>query len=325
MKILYIGTYAKHCSDKYRLKGFKEAGNEVVTFDYRLVNNNEGTEALKTYIIHYLYSFNPDIVFVNKGEVIRQEIIEECKNFFPSVWVLFYGDVRDDIAPHLRRVARCYDAILVNSNDRKYNKKFRDIGAKKVMYHHTATDLDEFYKMDVPEVYDIGFFGGNYKNIFPDSGLRRDIVNKLNKSFKMLVLGHNWEMGQRPVFGEELVRAMSSCKIILGINAFNDINLYTSNRTWNSMACGTYFTYYFKGIDQMFSNGNELVWFNEYDGLEYWIRSYLDNPNNRRRVYENGRLLIGQKQTYKHRSHELEKIYKELKNDTIVQATNVSA
>ena len=71
------------------------------------------------------------------------------------------------------------------------------------------------------------------------------------------------------------------------------------------MACGFHMTQYFDGIETMFENHKHLVWFKSYLELVRWVEYYLNQPNERKRIYLEGRKLLEKKHTYKVRAEEI--------------------
>lgn len=315
-KILYFGTFGKHCSDPFRIKGFLNKNINFKVVDFRKIFKTGGHESLRNYVIHFLYSYNPDFVFVNKGEKFSTENLKLFRLFSEVPWVLFYGDQRNEIEHYLRDTMKFYDGVLVNADDEKYKSDLMKFGAKKVFYYHTATDL-EIYKKDenAKEIFDIAFFGGNYEDRFPDSRFRKETIEFLRKKYNVGIFGMGWQNGfHLPVFGNNFAVMASKAKILLGINAFSNIRKYCSNRTWNSMACGFLISHHFKGIEEMFENHKHLVWFKTLPELVENIDYYLKNKDERMKIYKNGRDILEQQYTYDVRADETIDIYNTLKS-----------
>lgn len=317
IKILYCGITGRHSSDIYRLKGFFQNNLDVYALDYRKIFSFGGEILLLDSILHAVYSFQPDLIFVNKGEKISPNIIKTIKKYFPEIlWFLFYGDMREKLTLFMKRNLSNYDALLINADDKEYWDMYKEAGIKMIFYYHSATDTDIFKKiLNIKEKYDIGFFGGNYHGNFPDSILRYKIVEALIVKYKVLIHGNAWGgYGNKAVYGDEYSKAASSCKILLGISNFNHIYKYTSNRTWNSMATGFVLHYYFNGIEILFKNNYHLVWFKKPNEMFKLIDYFLEHPVERKRIYRNGRELMKKDHTYKMRAKELSKIFLEVKH-----------
>lgn len=322
MKILYLGTFGKHCSDPFRLKGFEKENIDFVSVDFRKVFKNGGEINLRNHIIHYLYSYNPDVVFVNKGEKIGSVILDFIRSFDDSLWMLFYGDVRNIVQPYLEDSMKFYDIILLNSDDEKYKKMFFKAGAKKIEYHHSATDTEIFKKdYQIKETSDMAFFGGNYNDSFPDSKFRKSAILRLNKKYNISIYGGGWGgLSHKSVFGKQFAYEASKAKILIGVNSFSRVNKYCSNRLWNSMACGFHLTYYFSGIEEMFKNHKHLVWFKTLEEMDQLVEYYLKNDSKRKEIYENGRRLLDKSHTYTARAKEIKNIYEGWKEKSEAQS-----
>lgn len=321
LKILYIGVFNEpHVSDNYRLKGFEDAGFQVRTIDFRQTIQVYGARAFEEQVKEIIGDFGPDLFFVNKGELLCPSFILGVKSFWQAPWLLFFGDKREELPGYIKRNVSAYDAVLLNSDDVDEKDHYRIIGAKNIFYYHTATDIDVFDKQDVSEDVDLVFFGGNYESRFPESKTREVFVRALlEDGYDVKVYGSGWNFygsGTNHVYGHDFAREASRAKIILGFQNFATINRYTSNRTFNCMACGMYLTMPWRGCYGMFEDGKHLVYFSNYQELREKIDRYLDDPVKRWMIFEAGRKLIKKKHTYKQRAFELADIYRQLTGAT---------
>lgn len=73
------------------------------------------------------------------------------------------------------------------------------------------------------------------------------------------------------------------------------------NRIFDVLSCGGFLlSYKYEGVDNIFEDGQNIAYFtyeNIYDKIEY----YMNNPEERKRIGENGRQEVISKHTYKHR------------------------
>lgn len=84
----------------------------------------------------------------------------------------------------------------------------------------------------------------------------------------------------------------SSTKIVLGINVYNDIYQYFSNRNLFTMACGGFLlTHYVPGMEELFVNHHHLVWYHDFDECVELINYYLDNDEERNKIRNNAYIL----------------------------------
>jgi len=84
----------------------------------------------------------------------------------------------------------------------------------------------------------------------------------------------------------------SSAKIILGINIYNDIYQYFSNRNLFTMGCGGFLlTHYVPGMEELFINHQHLVWYKDFDECIYLINYYLKHEEKRQEIQNNAFLF----------------------------------
>lgn len=315
MRILYLGVFASHCSDRYRLTGFQNCGFDCRFLDFRRLNREFGIKKTYTVIKNNILGFEPDLVFVNKGEIFKNANIKALRNVDRRMkWVLFYGDHILTLPPFLKDVAKEYDGILVETDDWEYCSELEKAGAKKVYYYHSATDPRVFKKLRVEEICDVSFFGNDYST-FPLSAMRKEMIQKiLDSEFSIAIYGASkwYGHGKGMRWGADFATAASQSKIILGISTTDKLNKFASNRVWNSMAVGFHLTHYFKGIEMLFRNHHHLVWFKSIEEMMELIKFYSKNDGGRRRIYNNGRQLIQFKHSYYQRALELIPIYETL-------------
>lgn len=77
---------------------------------------------------------------------------------------------------------------------------------------------------------------------------------------------------------------------------------YTSVRTYSILACsGLLLLHRFPGADEIFTDGEDAVLFNDADHAIERMRELDDNPAERQRIAENGRLLQATRHTVAHR------------------------
>lgn len=317
IKLMYLGVFENHCSDDYRLKGIKESGVfDLVGYgDFRSLYKLHG-ENFKYKINELIGDTEPQVLLINKGELITGDDIKFWKENFKNLLVVYwYGDMRDKIAEYVLNKISSVDLFLTNCDEDWYIDEISKFGIEKyrIFFSHTATDCDTFKQYNVAKEHDLIFFGGNYKSKFKHSKIRTEYINKLSalNKYDIKIFGGNWNIGnaEKPIYGTEFSKQASKASIILGFSSYADRNHYTSNRIWNSMACGFYLTHYFKGIEDYFVNHRDLVWFHSYDEMVNEINYYLKNVNERKRIFENGRKKICLNYTYKNRALEMCNIF----------------
>ena len=280
-------------------------------------------------LLHLIGTWHPQIILINKGELIDPDIIRSVKMQFPRTMIaMFFGDQRGYAVREIADLAKVCDVLLINNTDPVQMECYRKLGVQEVMTWHTASDPDVCKPMP-PKGYecDVAFMGGNY-TCFPDSVIRGKLIGMVASHFKMKVYGGGWPpniTGTRYVFGSDFAKAVAGAKVVLGINAYNDVYQYTSNRTWNTLACGTavYMTYPFVGMEDLFKIDKHLVTFTSPEQAIRKIDRLIrpEHEKSRQCIATAGRKLILGHHTYKHRAKELLAFHRDwkLRNEAMLR------
>ena len=316
LRVFHIGTFLQgHVSDHLRSKGLRKAGCKVIDYDFRSRAKKLGGEAMGIEVLNKIGSWKPHIVLINKGERLSPEIVRSIKQSTPQMFVaLFFGDQRGMAMRDIARLGAACDMLLLSNADPVQFECYRRLGVPRVMAWHTASDPDIYrpVKPDPAFECDVAFMGGNYTH-FPDSAKRAKLIHLVAQSdLKLRVYGGSWG-GAVPCFGKvyekDFAIAVASAKVVLGINAYNDIHQYTSNRTWNVLSCGTavYATYSFAGMGDLFKSGEHLVSFRQVEQAVGMIQEIVDprHDQDRARIAKAGRELVLCGHTYRHRAEQL--------------------
>lgn len=314
-KLLYVGVFKGFwVSDHYRLSGFKKVF-DTEHFDFR--NNGNDSEMMDE-LIKLIVEFSPDIIFINKGERLTGNFLERIKNYNNDIMIaVFNGDQRGFLQENTAKLALNCDILLLNNKDINQWNEYYDYGVCNIKEYHTATDISTYRKINKFKKYHIIFIGGNY-NSFPLSKFRYNCIKELSKKFEVAVAGNNWKyidgvanLGKR--YGNEFAISMAESHMSLGISAYDNINSYTSNRTWNSISCGIpYICHYYSGIERFF-NDKQIVMFKNINELLTKVKNVLDNYYKYEKLAINGMDYVTGNHTYYHRALELLDIYEEWK------------
>lgn len=151
-------------------------------------------------------------------------------------------------------------------------------------------------------------FVGNIYHPAPDPDValaRHRLLKQVQHRFELKVWGaqgdprarHKWGPNypviEWPAYNAELVRICRAAAIVLGINLFNDVELYFSNRTFLTLASGGFhLTRYVPGLETMFRNEEHLVWYHSNEECLQLIEHYLRRPTERRRIADAGRAWV---------------------------------
>jgi len=321
LKLFYAGTFSGYwVSDNYRESSFQKYF-DVMSYDYRSVCKGDDIK-MNMDFYKKVMKFSPDIVFINKGERFVPLFIQKIKKQNDSIFIaVFNGDQRGTTQDSAVLLGSVSDVLLLNNCDEKQWNEYYVRGVKKIIEYYTAADIATYYSMNnVQKRYDIVFIGGDYKDKFPLSEFRRDVIRVLSKKYSVAIAGSDsWRylakvhyVGRK--YNLDFTNLVNLSRFSLGINAFNNITNYTSNRTWNSMACGVpHICHRFKGCESFFRDKIDILYFNDISDI-IDIMEKLDK-NEAIKIGLNGMDVIRHRHTYDNRTEELIEIYEDWRNN----------
>ena len=282
-----IYTASPFCSGEVFAKGFEQNGYDVFRFDYR-ASKNPNEELL----IH-ADAINPDIFFFGKAETITPTTVGDLRLKYPNTtFIKFAADVRSMPSKHDTDILKYID-LFVATYAGDWLKVHKDYMSKdaKAMSIMTFTDSSFYHKYDVPEFWksDVLWTG---REGFGDNKMRNEIIANLQKmkikeDHKIAIHGLNNWLGS-----PQYQQAICGTKIGIGSNSFNR-RKYSSDRMGNFMACGTFFmTQYIDGIEDCFTKGENIEWFENINEMEELIEFYLKNEEKRQEIAKKGQEFI---------------------------------
>lgn len=262
-------------------------------------------------IMYFLDAFvaaRPDYFLFHKDEHLTRGILSALKQNSPKTkFIMAYRDQRGCIPPLILGRRGLIDILLINNEDPKQFKMYKDFGIPHVFTSHHCLPTDEFQEFDSPVPYDI-FFGGNNFNHdkFPLSKHRYNFIIRVRDLFKnMVVYGSGWPFPtKKSVSRPTYAHVLRTAKINLGFNHYNVLRYY-DRRLFECMGSGRlHITYYVPGMEKDFENHKHLVWFRTVkEGLNV-IQNYLKYPEKREAVAAAGRKLICEKHSMTVRAKE---------------------
>lgn len=154
---------------------------------------------------------------------------------------------------------------------------------------------------------DIVFMGNNYRTHFPLSPFREQMVNFLKKKYptQFGVYGSGWNgvnLMDKPLDEADCYKG---CKIAINLSHF-DYKRFSSDRIFRIMGSGAFcLTKVYPEMEIDFKVGEHLDVWSTLPELEERINFYLNNPDERKRIAQNGCELAHSKHTWKNRLEEL--------------------
>jgi len=292
MKVLYLGlmtgdngftkAFRNNCSDYYEINcGVKLFNEEVKT-----VANEH----------------NPDLVFIQiqTPNIITEKTVKTLKKCGAFV-INWTGDVRSPIPQWYYDIGKHIDlTCFSNMTD---VREFRTVGLKSE-YLEIGYD-PEIYKPEgnIIETKEIIFMGNNYgADFFPLSKMRIEMIDFLKNTYpdRFAVYGNGWSncSGNFNNSQKDEAAVYRGCKLAINLSHF-DYERYNSDRILRIMGSGAMcLTKNYKGIKKDYTNGVNLVVWNDFDELKILIDNYLDNEYLRKKIAKKGNKLVDQKFTF---------------------------
>lgn len=174
--------------------------------------------------------------------------------------------------------------VLLNSSE-QYIKFFQ---TEKSYWFPNAYPDDLIKPLQVEKNINIGFCGSDRPEVH--------LLNKfdIKKDFFLI--------------GDDMVRTINSYKIHFNKNIRDDINY----RTFETLGCKTFLiTNYTHNLEKLFEIGSELVVYNSFEDLEFKIKYYLENEEERSLIAERGYKRVKKDHTYFERAKKIVEIINE--------------
>lgn len=289
---------------KYRSKKcdfhFVETGNLLKTG--LPANDTMGSvvtpEGVKNLIAAFK-KYQPDIFlfWVHFGE-FNGKLLKRLREISPHT-VFVHGSGNQVLGDHnvcwyIHKFRRFTDVVLTNTRDKERLNLIRKWIKRAGTLHMFGFDPTRFTAPKTKTEFDCFFGGGDSvsnkkpNGRFPFSLFRRQLLEAVNKEFKLLLRGGgtwpahlNCQPGVRDL---EYFREMQRAKIILGTYHL-DLEQYYTERTIYGGASGRLFmTRYIPGMEKDFTNGENIVWFKTVDEAMQLLHGYLQLPDDERKA-----------------------------------------
>lgn len=296
MKVLQVGIWKDHILGGCRIfeKGLQLNGCEVSRFDYRGTAQLKGIELMNSLMIEKAQ--NVDLVFIGKGELIAPKTLERIRANGTRI-VLWYGDIRLEPEPWLTSIGNYLDCFFLSSSGdalRRYHNRLRP---KRSAYFFNPSDpeLVKMYGERTQKRFNVLLTGTPY--VGGDGG-REQVVRYLYSRRDTVFYGGietlcSKQPASQRVRGRSYISVIKQARIGIGINAYNHIPGYSSDRLTHYLTFGTFFlSSSFPRVEQLFHVGEEIVTFRDIDELDQLISFYLEHEGEREALAMNGQRAI---------------------------------
>ncbi len=245
-------------------------------------------------------TMRPDLVYVESGKNIEPSMLQRIRTELGIPVTMWFGDacVNDEFIDRLMAYAPCVDRQIVV--DRGVAEAAAKRGLQNVEFIPFFGYDHYFRPLNAPKTLEIFFSGKSYDGTFAQYPFARErlaFVRRVNAEFgrRLAVVGENWEQfglanhvpGRVPEW--EVNELNNHAKIVLAFDAAH-VREFTSCRTYHALLGRSFVLIRkFPGIENLFVNGEHLVWFETAaEGVEL-LHHYLGNAAERERIAEGGR------------------------------------
>ncbi len=332
MKILFSGHHNPHfwTITEYVEEAIRATGNELISFEcqshilpgrlrqrFQLLDHID-VSILNSRLIHLVWSEKPDIVIIQGGHRILEGTIKRLKACCGAC-VLWTTDAPIDFEPIIR-AASSYDhivcfgteAIELLDNAGIKGALLLPMACDPMIHHPVEVNGDERSRYSS----DIVFVGSYYHN-------RAALFERIaNYDFAIWGPGWNSLAVTSPLRGkirgahttpDEWIKIYGTSRIVLAIH-YQDpagrVPVYqASARIFEAMACGAFVLCdRQRDVFSLFTDGVDLVGFDDADDMVKKIDFYLAHPEERDKIAETGRKNVIENHTYRHRIEQLLRI-----------------
>ncbi len=302
MNILHYGIFNDHQlgGDIILAKGFTQNGHVVIPFDFKTHYKKLGVEKSEDQLLEQARKV--DLVFIGKGEKLSVETLKKIKQSGVHT-ALWYGDIRIPVPEWMKQLLPNIDHFFMTSagetlknyhiqgmaNYSSYflNPSDSDLPTqnpsssskeKEIIFTGSAYGFAGSERLETINYLktrnDVTFFGGADNTVVKNNN---SVLQKIKREIARL-------NPNRKVRGEQYIKAIQSAKIGIGLNAFHNIDKYTSDRLTHYGTFGTFFlTHYFPGLYQLFEN-DEVISFNSIETLKIELHKYLHEESLRESI-----------------------------------------
>lgn len=328
LRTLYVDAFATPTAwaNTHGLAAAYRRVGEVYTYDYRAKVHEvrapwsrpeiwdkpkwskliqQGLDTMRADLLETAAWYKPDLVHLGKCEYLDGQTVRLIKEKTGAFIVHYYGDFWHEVKPWVADIGKEADWTLLCHQDAEMIRRHEDAGCRRVGFWWTGTDPIVYSHRGVAaQDYDVVFMGRPIQNAGVQRALSLQALAQLGLSVH--VFSGNWatisDLDRIHCHGfvdsDAFAWACSRAKIALSINAY--VKMYTSwRRVFNTMASGGFLLIkYFPGLETIFANREELVWFGTEAELVEEAKRYIDDDRTRLEIAARGCKVVRQKHTW---------------------------
>ena len=266
MKILYIGTFDNQnkSTNNSQYRALKRLGHEVFQHNYRLIEQQVGTDKCNRDLISSIQKEMFDLVLISKGTLLNTVVSKMCNLTTVGLW---YMDplISTSFSPDVQERCKIVNFVCCD----KMNVLEQCLKLNKNSFHVCeGYDRDVDRPVTCEKEFDVSFIGDIY-------GDRESILRSCNYPITII----------QGAYGTNHATVVSKSKINLNMVT----NLGASDRVYKVMAAGGFLlTNDWIGRKEMFEDSRHLVIFKNLEDLAQKIQFFIDNPDSREKIAQAG-------------------------------------
>lgn len=192
----------------------------------------------------------------------------------------------------------------------------KDLGLPFYYFPNHASNPKYFHPIDTPKIYDVSFMGTPY---FQE---RIDMLKRIeSEGIDLHIFGNNVDGWTRngfknvhdPAFDENMAKAVSQSKIVVGINSHNCYGMYSIRPVQVMLSGGFMIDKYSLGMERELRDGCE--YWNTLEELIDKIKYYLEHEEERNAIARRGYEIATTTLTNKSRCAELLVLFENYKKN----------
>lgn len=289
---------------QYIASALRRAGHDVCWLRERRRRSWVGPRLAAAWTQRSVARFSPDLLLIHANDIslaCLEALAPRHRTalFTPDCW-------RTPLAGPSLELARRVDLLLTVAKGQV--AEFEAAGVRRAAYLAEACEPSQQYPaelVDASFVCDVAFIGkANAGN--PRYESRAGLVRAVAGRFDTKIYGSGWESwklepARQEVDTEAYRLACGGARIVLGRDWNDACEWYFSNRTWFTLGCGAFLlTNYVPGLERIFENHRELVWYRDVEECLELVEYYLAHPEERQRIAQAGRAYVLAHRTYDH-------------------------
>jgi len=326
-KILFVGDLNYYSKGASRLSAVRQLGTEVVGISHSPTGGDDlgfvppslsfriawkmgihrDTENVNSQIIEQVKALKPDLMWIEKGNMIRSATLKKVRNLSPDTIIVSYSD--DDMFNKLNRThaytdaLKHYDVVFTTKSYNANAEELPALGAKRCVMVDKAYDPSQHRPMDLGaadrETYgsDVGFIG----SYAPE---RAEVIQYLAENdIQIRVWGNGWQgisstspnlqIERQPLVNtrDDLKFSKGICATRINLGFLRKVNRdLQTDRSVEIPACGGFMLAERSAEhERLFEDGKEAVYFDTNIDLLEKVRYFLSHEDERKIIGLAGR------------------------------------